>query len=96
MKLKLIFGSDTGNTDFVVENYLLYLLNAFDVEVTEVRKLVEKDWMDNSLFILGVPTWYAGVLQSDWEDYFDDYKQIDFNGNTVAIFGLGDQIGYDE
>ena len=37
MKLKLIFGSDTGNTDFVVENYLLYLLNAFDLEVTEVH-----------------------------------------------------------
>ena len=64
MKLKLIFGSDTGNTDFVVENYLLYLLNAFDVEVTEVHKLVEKDWMDNALFILGVPTWYDGVLQA--------------------------------
>jgi flavodoxin I len=42
----------------------------FDVEVTEVHKLVEKDWVDNSLFILGVPTWYDGVLQSDWEDYF--------------------------
>jgi flavodoxin I len=96
MKLKLIFGSDTGNTDFVVENYLLYLLNSFDLEVTEVHKLVEKDWMDNSLFILGVPTWYDGVLQSDWEDYFDDFKQIDFTGKTVAIFGLGDQIGYGE
>lgn len=96
MKLKLIFGSDTGNTDFVVENYLLYLLNAFDLEVTEVHKLNEKDWTDNSLFILGVPTWYDGVLQSDWEDYFDDFKQIDFTGKTIAIFGLGDQIGYDE
>ena len=96
MKLKLIFGSDTGNTDFVVENYLLSLLNSFVVEVTEVHKLVEKDWMNNSLFVLGVPTWYDGVLQSDWEDYFDDFKQIDFTGKTVAIFGLGDQIGYDE
>ena len=35
-------------------------------------------------------------MQSDWEDYFDDFKQIDFSGKTVAIFGLGDQIGYDE
>jgi flavodoxin I len=96
MKLKLIFGSDTGNTDYVVETYLLYLLNSFDVEVTEVHKLVEKDWIDNSLFILGVPTWYDGVLQSDWEDYFDEFKKIDFTEKTVAIFGLGDQIGYDE
>ena len=96
MKLKLIFGSDTGNTDFVVETYLLSLLNSFEVEVTEVHKLIEKDWEDYSLFILGSPTWYDGVLQSDGEDYFDDFKQIDFTGKTVAIFGLGDQIGYDE
>ena len=26
------------------------------------------------IFILGIPTWYDGVLQSDWEDYFDDFK----------------------
>ena len=96
MKLKLIFGSDTGNTDFVVETYLLPLLNSFDVELTEVHKLVEKDWIDNSLFVLGVPTWYDGVLQSDWEDYFEDFKNVNFTGKTVAIFGLGDQIGYDE
>ena len=30
------------------------------------------------------------------EDYFDDFKKIDFTGKTVALFGLGDQIGYSE
>ena len=43
-----------------------------------------------------MPTWYDGVLQSDWEDYFDEFKKIDFKGKKVAIFGLGDQIGYSE
>ena len=41
-------------------------------------------------------TWYDGDLQSDWEDFFEDFKKIDFTGKTVAIFGLGDQIGYAE
>ena len=45
---------------------------------------------------MGVPTWYDGVLQSDWEDYFEEFKKIDFTGKFVAIFGLGDQIGYAE
>ena len=96
MKIKLIFGTDTGNTDYVIETYLLDLLESFEVEVTEVPDLTLEDWEQNNLFVIGVPTWYDGVLQSDWEDYFDDFKEIDFTGKTVAIFGLGDQIGYGE
>jgi len=96
MKIKLIFGTDTGNTDYVIETYLLDLLESFEVEVTEVPDLTSEDWEQNNLFVIGVPTWYDGVLQSDWEDYFDDFKKIDFTGKTIALFGLGDQIGYGE
>ena len=39
---------------------------------------------------------YDGELQNDWEDYFDKFKTIDFTGKKVALFGLGDQIGYGE
>ena len=35
-------------------------------------------------------------MQSDWEDYYDTFKTIDFTNKIVAIFGLGDQIGYGE
>ena len=92
MRLKLIYGSDTGNTELVTED-LVKLLG--DVEVTTVADLTPEDW-DHDRFILGIPTWYDGELQSDWEDYFEEFKTIDFTGKTVAIFGLGDQLGYDE
>ena len=92
MRIKLIYGSDTGNTELVTED-ITKLLD--DVEVTTVADLTPEDW-DNDKFILGIPTWYDGELQSDWEDYFDTFKEIDFTDKTVAIFGLGDQLGYDE
>ena len=92
MRLKLIYGSDTGNTELVTED-LVKLLG--DVEVTTVADLTPEDW-DYDRFILGIPTWYDGELQSDWEDYFEEFKTIDFTGKTVAIFGLGDQLGYEE
>ena len=92
MRIKLIYGSDTGNTELVTED-LVKLLG--DVEVTTVADLIPEDW-DHDKFILGIPTWYDGELQSDWEDYFEEFKTIDFTGKTVAIFGLGDQLGYDE
>ena len=96
MKLKLIYGSDTGKTSYVVENYLIDLLDSFQLEVKEVNNISEQDWENDEFFMLGVPTWYDGVLQSDWEDYFEEFKKIDFTDKFVAIFGLGDQIGYAE
>jgi|TARA_B100000035_G_scaffold256860_1_gene226854 flavodoxin I len=92
MRIKLIYGSDTGNTELVTED-ITKLLD--DVEVTTVADLTPEDW-DHDKFILGIPTWYDGELQSDWEDYFEEFKTIDFTNKTVAIFGLGDQLGYEE
>ncbi len=97
-KVKLIFGTDTGNTDHVINTYILGELenNDFSHEVVEVDNITSKDWESHDFYILGIPTWYDGLLQSSWEDYFDDFKKIDFTGKTVALFGLGDQIGYAE
>ena len=92
MRIKLIYGSDTGNTELVTED-ISKLLN--EIEVTTVADLTSEDW-DHDKFILGIPTWYDGELQSDWEDYFEEFQTIDFTNKTVAIFGLGDQLGYEE
>ena len=92
MKIKLIYGSDTGNTELIAED----IKKLWDeVEVTTVDDL-SPDYWDHDKFILGIPTWYDGELQSDWEDYFEEFKKVDFTGKSVAVFGLGDQIGYDE
>ena len=92
MRIKLIYGSDTGNTELVTEDLVKLLGN---VEVTTVADLTPEDW-DYDNFILGIPTWYDGELQSDWEEYFEEFKTIDFTGKKVVIFGLGDQLGYEE
>jgi len=100
MRIKLIYGTDTGNTE-VIKGDLVRLLDGAalepdDVNIVEVSDLELEDWSTHINYILGIPTWYDGELQSDWEDYFEDFKTIDFTGKKVAIFGLGDQIGYDE
>ena len=81
MKLKLIYGSDTGKTSYVVEHYLIDLLDSFQLDVKEVNNISEQDWENDDFFILGVPTWYDGVLQSDWEDYFEEFKKLILLGN---------------
>ena len=97
MKARIIYGSDTGSTEYVIENYLVDQLSLdFEVQTMEVNSIDPDVWDTDDLIIIGLSTWYDGVLQSDWEEYFDDFKKIDFTGKIVAIFGLGDQVGYGE
>ena len=91
----LIYGSDTGMTEEVTHT-IVDEWNESDIEVIEVSQVTKSDFEQFDVFILGLPTWYNGDLQSDWEVYFDEFKTIDFTNKSVALFGLGDQYGYGE
>ena len=95
-RLKLIYGSDTGNTEHVIDSLVINMLSKYDLETKRVEELESDDWNTHDFYILSIPTWYDGELQSDWEDYFEEFKKINFEGKKIAIFGLGDQIGYEE
>ncbi|WP_010136739.1 flavodoxin [Ochrovirga pacifica] len=89
----LFFGSDTGITEELTHD----IVEGFkEVAVKEVSEAKAEDFESYDLILLGLSTWYDGDLQSDWEDFFEEFKTIDFTGKKVAIYGLGDQIGYAE
>ena len=57
MRIKLIYGSDTGNTELVTEDLVKLLDN---IEVTTVADLTPEDWeYDN--FILGINIWSSST-----------------------------------
>ncbi|WP_210396915.1 flavodoxin FldB [Motiliproteus sediminis] len=95
MKIALFYGSTTGNTEDVAERIQRLLgsdqVALFDI-ADEPLSLVEQ----YSHVIMGIPTWDYGEVQSEWEDVWDDIDQLDFSGKQVALYGLGDQIGYGE
>ena len=94
-QISLIYGSDTGMTEDVTHTLVDYI-NWADVLVKEVHAAKKEDFTKYDILILGLSTWYDGDLQSDWEDYFEEFKTIDFTNKIVAIYGLGDQYGYDD
>lgn len=96
--IQLFYGSDTNKTHRVVQEVMRPLFDEHGVSICDkvVSELKPEDWTENEVFIIGVPTWYYGELQSDWQAYFEELKGVDFTGKTIAIFGLGDQWGYDE
>jgi len=92
-KIAIIYGSDTGITDYIT-TLLTNKLNLKNLDIIEVFTIKPIDFLNYDIILIGVPTWYVGDLQSDWEDFFPDFQKIDFNGIKVAFFGLGDQYGY--
>ncbi len=48
------------------------------------------------MLLFGIPTWYYGEAQCDWDDFFPELEDIDFTDKLVAIFGCGDQEDYAE
>ena len=94
MKIGLVYGSDTGATE-EVSIKIKEAFNNYDIKTHQVANVNEKIILSYDFLIFGLSTWYDGDLQSDWEIYFDEFKKIDFSNKLVAIFGLGDQWGYD-
>ena len=95
-KIGLFYGSDTGNTETIVEK-IVNIIGEEIVDQHDMATITEiNKFSDYENIIIGVSTWYDGELQSDWDYFFEKFKTIDFSGKTVAIFGLGDQYGYGE
>lgn len=91
----LFFGSDTGYTEGVATQ-MVALLGASQVDLHNIRSAKAEDFAPYDQLIIGLSTWHDGQLQSDWDTFYETFKTIDFTAKTVALFGLGDQVGYAE
>lgn len=92
-RIGLFYGSSTCYTEMAAEK----ISNCIGDNRVDVYNVADTDLqtaLDYRLLIMGIPTWDYGELQEDWEAIWDDIATLDLNGKTVALFGLGDQIGY--
>ncbi len=67
-----------------------------------IKKASVDDLLNYDVLILGSPTYGDGELpglttgnqNESWEEFLPTLSGADFSGKTVALFGLGDQVGY--
>ncbi|WP_062065464.1 flavodoxin FldB [Cellvibrio sp. OA-2007] len=95
----LFYGSTTCYTEMAgekIRNALHALIGEERVDVFNIADtpIIQTQFYDYLIF--GIPTWDYGELQEDWEDIWDELDTLDFSGKKVAIYGLGDQVGYPE
>jgi len=91
----LFYGSTTGNTEDAAEQ----IAAALGSELVTLHDIAAEglDQVGSYRYlVLGIPTWDYGELQEDWSDVWAELDDMDLNGVSCALFGLGDQIGYGE
>lgn len=92
-KIGLFYGSSTCYTEIAGEK-IREKIGSDRVDIYNVADDPLDKMEDYRLIICGIPTWDYGELQEDWEEVWDDIDDLDLNGKCIAIYGLGDQIGY--
>jgi flavodoxin II len=92
----IFYGSTTCYTEMAAEKIQEQLaalldtkIDLFDIKNVNLQKTEHYD-----IVLLGISTWDFGELQEDWESTWDDISSLNLHGKTLALFGLGDQLGY--
>jgi flavodoxin II len=100
MKIGLFYGSTTCYTEMAAEKiqqcFIDSLINplALQVELFNIKEIPLSKIADFDLIILGISTWDYGELQEDWESHWSDIATLDLSGKIIALYGMGDQVGY--
>ena len=102
MKIAIFYGSTTCYTEIVAEKLQVLLqtdpslsqygsINLHNIKHDSLALMAEYD-----VLILGISTWDFGEIQEDWEAHWAEIADVDLSGKIIAIYGMGDQIGYSE
>ena len=98
-KIGLFYGSTTCYTEMAAEKIqakINQLLGANCIELFNIKDVALNQTHNFDTLIFGISTWDFWELQEDWESTWQDIAALNLANKTVAIFGLGDQLGYAE
>ncbi|MBN7818352.1 flavodoxin FldB [Bowmanella yangjiangensis] len=93
LKIGLFYGSTTCYTEMAAEK-IRAALGEDLVEMYNIKDAPLKHAEQFDILIFGISTWDFGELQEDWESHWSDIRTLNLQGKIVALFGLGDQMGY--
>jgi flavodoxin I len=90
----LFFGTSTGKTEEVAE----IISKEAGVEAKDVGDASPSDLSGFDGLIVGAPTWNTGADEqrsgTAWDEYLEEIRGMDLGGKPVAVFGVGDSVGY--
>ncbi|MBK8184439.1 MAG: flavodoxin [Candidatus Competibacteraceae bacterium] len=92
-KIGLFYATDTGNTRKVAK-LIKKQFDEGEVDLFNVKGARAENLAAYDALIFGTPTLGDGELPEPLTEFLPILESVDLSGKTVALFGLGDQIGY--
>jgi flavodoxin I len=94
MTVAIIFGSSTGNTEYVANK----VLRAFGEENAALHNIGDPETLEvirsSTNIVCCLSTWGAGDMQDDWDGLIEELKKVNYAGKKIGILGLADQQNY--
>ena len=95
MKIAVVWGSTTGNTETAAEKLQEILGERISV-CCNVDDLTAEEMLTYDVVLIGVSTWDIGELQYDWPERVKDMADHDWSKVTFGFFGCGDAYHYED
>jgi len=101
-RIGLFFGTNTGKTRKVAKMIKKRFDDDTMADPVNINRATADDIAKYDFLIFGTPTLGDGELPGlsadceaeSWEEALPNLAAVDFTGKTVALYGLGDQVGY--
>jgi len=94
MKIAIIYGSTTGNTQEAADLIKKEISGLGETTIQSAGKTAANELTAYDLILLGSSTWGWGEMQDDWQPLVNQLATVNLSGKAVAIFGTGDQQSY--
>jgi flavodoxin I len=94
-KIGIFYSFNTNKTSKVAEE-LIEEFKGCDIEAFNAENITGSQLLAVDNLIIGSPTWFDGELPNYWDEFGPELETLDLKDKRVALFGLGDQIGYSE
>ncbi|MBN2529495.1 MAG: flavodoxin [Deltaproteobacteria bacterium] len=91
-----IFYSTTSGATLAVAKQIGAQLEPLKVDIHDISAVSSAIMTNYEFIILGAPTMGLGELSDEWETWLETITEAHVANKKVALFGLGDQEGYDD
>ncbi|MGB5062404.1 MAG: flavodoxin [Candidatus Competibacter sp.] len=92
-KIGLFYATDTGNTRKIAKR-IKKQFEEGEIELFDFAKTTPDAIKDCEALIVGTPTLGDGELPEPLTEFLGQLDSSHVAGKTIALFGLGDQVGY--
>ncbi len=95
-KIGIFYSFRSTKTAKAAEKIIEAFGNDYQIDKIDADTVNEEQFLSYNKLILGVPTWFDGELPNYWDEFVPALEDLDLTGKKVAVWGMGDQVGYPE